>query len=442
MKVTAIFDIGKTNKKFFLFDKNYQEVFRDYAEFEPIFDEDGVECENLQSVESWMKRIYKQVQENPDFNIKRLNFSSYGASFVHIGFDGKPVTPLYNYLKPCPKHVLKSFHDTYGSKLSLARETASPPLGFLNSGLQLYWLKHEKPEIYEKIRWSLHLPQYLSFLFTGNMVSDYTSIGCHTLLWNFDEQDYHSWVYQEKLHHKLPTVVNTDSTYLKELAGKKVKIGVGIHDSSSALLPYIRAQRKPFLLVSTGTWSISLNGFSEDSLSYEDLENDCLNFMRINGMPVRACRLFLGKEYRQQVHHLHRHFNLEYGYHRDVAFDHEIYTTQKNHYQRHFKLEHITISRKQPSSTNLDGLDTFEQALHQLILELVEMQSLCIKRAIGTTKINKIYIDGGFADNRLYVQMLVDHFPGFKLRTTKSPLGSALGAAIVITQPDLNKKVS
>jgi len=137
---------------------------------------------------------------------------------------------------------------------------------------------------------------------------------------------------------------------------------------------------------------------------------------------------------------MHQHFNQEYGFHRDVTFNNDIYSKQKKHFKPCFKFKHITIPRKQPSKTNLNQFGTFEEALHQLVIELVELQSLCIRRAIGSTEIKRIYIDGGFADNNLYLQMLVDYFPGYKLMTTKSPLGSALGAAIVISKQKLNKK--
>lgn len=440
MKVSAVFDIGKTNKKFFLFDKNYREVFKEYARFDAIVDDDGHKCEDLQAIEAWMKNILKQVIKHSKYQIRYLNFSSYGASLVHIGADGKPLGPLYDYLKPISTGLFDSFYEKYGGKLNICRDTASPALGFLNSGLQLYWLKHHKPEIFEKIQWSLHLPQYLSYVFTGNPVSDYTSIGCHTTLWDFEKQDYHDWVYQEGINRILPPVVNTGSCVERQFKGKKIKVGAGIHDSSSALLPYIRADRKPFLLVSTGTWSIALNGFSRDVLTEKDLHNDCLNYMRIDGSPVRACRLFLGNEYRTQVQHLYQYFNKANGYHRDVLFDREIYMKLKQRSQHCFRFEQISISRSQPAETDLDQFETFEEALHQLHLELVELQEKCMERAIGTTDINKIYIDGGFADNDLYVCMLADFFPEYKLRTTKSPLGSALGAAIVISRPELSKK--
>jgi len=440
MKVYAVFDIGKTNKKFFLFDRNFQQVYKDYIRFDPITDDDGDPCEDLNAIEAWMHHTLEKVLSDPAFNLQYLNFSSYGASFVHIGEDGQPVSPLYDYLKPLPQGLEQAFHKNHGTTTDVFRETASPALGFLNSGLQIFWLKNYKPDLYNKVKYSLHLPQYLSYRITGKPVSEFTSIGCHTLLWDFDKNDYHQWVYREMITSKFPETVPTNTCYSVKLMGKKIKVGVGIHDSSSALIPYIRADQKPFLLVSTGTWSIALNGFSEDPLSAEDLEHDCLNYMRINGNPVRSCRLFLGNEYRLQVNNLHQHYQKEYGYHRDVIFDPDLYQSLKTGPQCCFRFKSISIQREQPGSTTLDGLESFEEALHQLMLELVELQVACINRAIGTTNIKKIYIDGGFADNSLYVQMIADSFPDFKLRTTKSPLGSALGAAIISAQPELNKK--
>ena len=440
MKVTAVFDIGKTNKKFFLFDKKFREVSKVYQRFDPALDDDGDPCENLPLIEKWARDTLAEAINDPRFQIRSINFSSYGASFVHIGNDGRPITPLYDYLKTCPEDLLQSFYSKYGGRSNFCINTASPSLGFLNSGLQLYWLKYFKPEIFEKIKWSLHLPQYFSYLFTGNPVSEFSSIGSHTSLWDFKKGDYHHWVYQEGIHEKLPPIVAANTTSLHTVYGAKIKIGTGLHDSSSALVPYIRSDRKPFLLVSTGTWSIALNGFSKEHLTDQDLQHDCLSYMRMNGEPVRACRLFLGKEYREQVEFLHVHYNETYGKHRSTKFDIEIYKHLKSNFIYKFKFNHINLRHETPPKTDLTGLGTFSEALHQLTMELVEVQTLCIDRAIGNTKLKKIYIDGGFANNSLYTSILALNFPNYKLRTTHSPLGSALGAALVIDQPELDKK--
>ncbi|MEP2279286.1 FGGY family carbohydrate kinase, partial [Maribacter sp.] len=195
VKVTAVFDIGKTNKKFFLFDESFCEIHREYARFNEIEDEDGYPTEDLQALASWVITTFNKILDSEEYHIKALNFSCYGASLVNIDENGKPLTPLYNYMKPLKTEIIDSFYETHGNELEISKETGSPKLGMLNSGFQLFWLKFTQPKLFREIKYSLHLPQYLSYLFTGIPVSDFTSIGCHTMLWNFDKKDYHQWVY-------------------------------------------------------------------------------------------------------------------------------------------------------------------------------------------------------------------------------------------------------
>ena len=198
LKVTAVFDIGKTNKKFFLFDADYKEVYKEYIQFDEIKDEDGYPAENLPALQKWLKSVFNKILATQDYEVESINFSSYGASFVHLDDNGNPLTPLYNYTKPLEQSLLDDFIEKYGPKDEFLKITGCSDLSMLNSGLQLYWLKHHKPEVFSKIKYTLHLPQYLSYIFTGIPLSEYTSIGCHTALWDYQKKDYHSWVYQEE----------------------------------------------------------------------------------------------------------------------------------------------------------------------------------------------------------------------------------------------------
>ena len=74
------------------------------------------------------------------------------------------------------------------------------------------------------------------------------------------------------------------------------------------------------------------------------------------------------------------------------------------------------------------------------MLELVLIQVKSIRSAIGDEKIERIYIDGGFSDNEVYIQLLSQSLDNMKLSTTDSSLGSALGAAIVISDAILEPK--
>jgi sugar (pentulose or hexulose) kinase len=437
-KVTAVFDIGRTNKKFFLFDSDFQEVHREYVRFDEITDEDGYPTENLEALENWAKEVFDKMFDAPEYEITALNFSCYGASLVHIDENGKPLTPLYNYMKPLKDEIYISFYGTYGSENELSRITGSPKLGMLNTGMHLYWLKYAKPEVFKKIKYSLHLPQYLSYLFTGIPVSEYTSIGCHTLLWNYEKNDYHAWVYQEGIQEKLPPITSSREVIPIKYKGKIIQMGAGIHDSSSALLPYIRSISKPFLLVSTGTWSISINPFNNGMLTLKDIENDSLFNMRIDGSPVKVSRLFLGYEYKLQVKALTEHFNVSEDYHKTVKFDQDTFFEINKDFIHMFKLSSIA-SADMPEETKIP-YDKFEHAYHQLMIELVLLQEKSIRAAIGNEKVKRLYVDGGFSDNEIYIQLLSQFLSNMALSTTDSSLGSALGAAIVISDITLAPK--
>lgn len=437
-KVTAVFDIGKTNKKFFLFDEDFQEIYREYSKFDLITDEDGYPTEDLASLQVWLKEVFDKILHAEKYLITAINFSTYGASFVHLDENGEVLTPLYNYTKPVDQKLITKFYDTYGPEPEFSKTTGSSNSGMLNSGMQLYWLKHTKPEIFEKIAYSLHLPQYISYVFTGIPLSEYTSIGCHTGLWNYSKKDYHEWVYKEGIHTKLPPIVSTETSINMNYNGKRIKIGVGIHDSSAALLPYVRSVKEKFILVSTGTWSIALNPFTEQLLTEDDIQKNCINYMRINGKPVKSSRLFLGNEYSVQVKELSEKFDVPKDYHKTVQFNYDTFFDIIKDFKYSFKWKHIQ-DKNMPEETMV-SYHKFEHAYHHLMIELVLLQVESIKIATGKDTIEKLFIDGGFSDNDVYIKLVSHYLRNMVLRTTDSSLGSAMGAAIAISDTQLNSK--
>lgn len=63
---------------------------------------------------------------------------------VHLDKELKPVTHLYNYTKNIPENIIHKFKLSHDAEGKWSEETASPLLGMLNAGLQLYWLKNVK----------------------------------------------------------------------------------------------------------------------------------------------------------------------------------------------------------------------------------------------------------------------------------------------------------
>ena len=136
----------------------------------------------------------------------------------------------------------------------------------------------------------------------------------------FAAKMYHDWVYAEALDEKFPPVLRSNAALDVEVAGKTIKAGIGLHDSSSALIPYLACFSEPFILLSTGTWCISLNPFNDTPLTTEELQQDCLCYLEYHGRPVKASRLFAGNEHEQQVKLLAAHFALPPDHYQKVSF--------------------------------------------------------------------------------------------------------------------------
>lgn len=443
LPVTAVFDIGKTNKKFFLFSKDLKEIKQEYTKIPLIADEDGFPCEDLDRLTQWVREKINEVCASTEYQLVGLNFSTYGASFVNVGENGQPVTPLYNYLKDFPEDLLIAFFEKYPEETN-NQETASPTLGMLNSGLQLYWLKKVKPELFEKVHYSLHLPQYISFIFTGKYVSEPTSIGCHTRLWDFAKNDYHAWVKEEGIDQILADTVPTTHVIPTKICGQLVNVGVGIHDSSSALASYLVRTDEPFLLVSTGTWSITLNPFTEENLSVQDLQNDCLNYLTIHGNPVKASRFFLGNEFDHQMEKLNQLFDKSPKFYKTVEPDPLIIQQIKdgaidNTFYPETILRSPFITALFPENHwQPQSYGSFEEAYHQLVWGLTRIQVASLQLAKGNSPINKVFIDGGFVHNAVFIQLLRQFLEGYTLEFSDLPLGSAYGAALMLNTNDVN----
>jgi len=417
--VIAVIDVGKTNKKLFLFNEDYAIVHEQSARFTETIDEDGDPCENLDSLRQSVFDSLKAVAQEKDFDVKALNFSAYGASFVYVDEAGKELTPLYNYLKTYPEALLRKFYETYGGEDHFSSRTASPVLGSLNSGMQVYRIRHERPALFNKIKYALHLPQYLSFLVTHKAYSDITSIGSHTNLWDFEKRKYHDWVKKEGINAVLPSIAKFDEVTPVEYAGKKILTGIGLHDSSAALIPYLMNFHEPFILISSGTWCISLNPFNHQPLTIDELKKDCLCYLDYKGNPVKASRLFAGHFHDEQVKRIADHFNIPAARFKNIAFNPELASK--------FPADETGFATK-----DLSTYANSEEAYHAFMTDLVAQQIASTQLVLANTPVKRIFVDGGFSKNEVFMNLLATRFPELEVFAASIHQSTALGAALAL----------
>jgi sugar (pentulose or hexulose) kinase len=436
--VIAIFDVGKTNKKLLLFSEQYELLQEDSRPMDEINDEDGFPCDDVQALTAWIRDSYTRLLKNEQYEVKAINFSGYGASFVYIGEDGRVMLPLYNYLKPYPRPLLEQFYSKYGGEDLVASQTASPVLGSLNSGMQVYRLKEERPDVFAKVKAALHLPQYLSYVLTGALHTDITSIGCHTNLWDFTQLNYHRWVTEEKVAAKFPAL--KDCTEQAGTTAEAIPVGGGLHDSSAALIPYLASFTEPFVLLSTGTWCITLNPFNAQPLTIAELKSDCLCYLTYKGKPVKASRLFAGNEHEQQVKRLAAHYHKEVDYYKTVKADPLLLKKYSPDYEVLKQVHQDTLPTVSVfGERDLADFASYEEAYHLLIADLMALQVQSSWLVMKDTPVKKVFVDGGFSKNPIYMQLLSDAFPGMEVYAATVAQASSLGAAMAI-HPLWNKQ--
>ena len=431
--VIAIYDIGKTNKKIVLFNENFKIVSEIEEKFAEILDDDGFECDDIELIESWIKESLTKLVHSDKYDLKAVNFTTYGATLVYLDEEGKRLTPVYNYLKPIEEKIPESLYKRYGGRDEFCRRTASPALGMLNSGIQPLWLKSAKPEVFAKIRHILHFPQYLSYIITGKIYSEHTSIGCHTALWDFDNMSYHPWI---KVHGLiLPDPVPVDTLNEINIDGKKLKVGIGIHDSSSSLAPYFSSSKGKFLLISTGTWCINMNPFNTEKLTAYQLDMDCLCYMSITRQPVKSSRLFLGHLHETALKLVCEHFRKPEDYYRKIKVDNQLSTSLKSRFEgKKVFFQTGPYSRDLKEYIDMYEFSTFEEAYHQLMNELGDLTLEAINMVLPENdETENIYITGGFSKNILFQNIISQAYPSKSVYTSEIANGSALGAALVVS---------
>lgn len=429
--VLLVFDAGKTNKKLLLFDEAYRIVYEESMQFAETRDEDGDACEDVAALAAWVKERLAAICAMDEYDVLGVNISAYGASLVHVDSQGEVIAPLYNYLKPYPKALSSRFYAQYGGEDNVALQTASPVLGSLNAGMQLFRLKHTQPAVYEQVHFSLHLPQFLSFLVSGRACSDITSVGCHTQLWDFERNAYHAWVAAEGISRVLAPMVPADAVMPVRGYGHSFVVGPGLHDSSAALIPYLRSFDEPFILLSTGTWCISLNPFNHTPLTVHELQCDCLCYLNYQGTPVKASRLFAGFVHEEQVKRLASHYGTGDEHYRDVAWSPDLVravSTPEDLVQT-IEGDANEIVFK---SRDLAVYPTYEAAYHRLMLDIIRCQVTSTRLVMHNSETRRIFVDGGFSKNSVFMYALASALPEVEVYGASVAQATAIGAALAI----------
>ena len=302
-RFVAVIDIGKTNAKLVVFDLVTQQEVTQLSIANKILSSDLYPSYNVQAL--WQFIVDGLVSLSAKHRIDAITITTHGACAALLDESGHLALPILDYEYDGPQSTA---HE-YDSLRPAFSETGSPRLpNGLNLGAQLFWQAQLFPHHFAKVRRVVTYPQYWAYLLCGVLANEATSLGCHTDLWAYNKNDYSTFVSHMNWQRLMPALRKASDNlgpllpHVASATGLPLNTTVycGIHDSNASLLPHILNRTKPFAVVSTGTWVISMAIGGKHVVL--DPARDTLVNVNALGDPVFSARFMGGREFELLQH--------------------------------------------------------------------------------------------------------------------------------------------
>jgi glycerol kinase len=152
--------------------------------------------------------------------------------------------------------------------------------------------------------------------------------------------------------------------------------------------------------------------------------------MTYEGKKVKASRLFAGFEHEQQVNRIATYFNQSVFRYRDIEYDQNIILKLQQNFSQTQGV--INLSASDFTKRDLAIFSTDIEAYHQLILDIVAQQFFSTQLILKDTDTKKIFVDGGFSKNAIYMNLLALVFPEIQVYAASMAQATAVGTALSI----------
>jgi sugar (pentulose or hexulose) kinase len=407
-RALAVFDLGKTNAKLLGLSDRTGEILFEERTNQQVALVEGLRVLEHAPLCDWLRVALERAAQR--HRLAGLMISTHGCTFALIA-DGKLAAPILDYEQPVPVEIERQF----AAETPPFSETCSPDLpGGLNVARHIYMREAMSPGLLRRTDAILNYPQFWNWLFTGALVSEISSIGCHSHLWQPRAGKFSSLVERRGWLTKFPPFRRAGEILGEvEIGGQLIPVHNGVHDSNAALCYYRGLGYSDFTLISTGTWAIVFNGAC--SLDALDPRRDMLANVTVDGRPIATARFMGGREYETITEGA-----------RAVATRDDL---QRAIDRGQFALPSFApggpySGRKGSLVGPAPGGPQERAAIATLYVAL--MMDAVLDRLQSA---NRIMVDGGLAKNRALLDTLAALRPGQQLAHNEAAEGTAMGAA-------------
>jgi hypothetical protein len=149
-------------------------------------------------------------------------------------------------------------------------------------------------------------------------------------------------------------------------------------------------------------------------------------------LPVKASRLFAGYEHEQQVKNLSLHFSKPIDYYKQISYEEKTAVVAVHSEQKPDNNITHSTDAKQFAALQIDTFNNYEEAYHQLMINIVERQVASTASILKGTAVKRIFVDGGFSKNPIYMNLMAQAFPLLEVFAASMAQATAMGAALAI----------
>lgn len=224
---------------------------------------------------------------------------THGSALALLERSGALALPIMDYNATMPDEVARAY-----AAVAPAFEEVLAPInpGGLTLARQIWWQAGEWPEAFARVSVMLPFAQALAHWLGGRAVSEVTSWGAQTHLWDMTGGGPSSLArdrgWADAFADPVPAwhvVGALDARFRGTGFRGRGEIHAGIHDSSANYLRYAGSTMERFALLSTGTWIIGFDAGADPGRL--DPARDTACGLNVWGRPVPICRFKGGEEF-------------------------------------------------------------------------------------------------------------------------------------------------